>query len=116
MKPFILCLAETVKTRPPHSHLIQYSETLNLNTVKGTQIPAIRHRSNEASRAITFTKTEHETQDNELSTIIAAAMDTATKTDTGEEIGDSDYMHACIPYLDTHTFTEDTGEATDSDY
>lgn len=125
MKPLILDFAEAPEKIDLDYSIIEYSDTLNLSVLKGTQEVAIE-KANLSTE--TFTKSQGETSDSDQSNKrLKNIVETMTKTQVHKESSDSDRnfspsnnsmnentLHKLKLLMDTRTLTE-TKEATDSD-
>jgi hypothetical protein len=115
MKPFILEFIEKPVPREVDNSVVEYSEKLNLNVLKGTNSPAINEVYMETE---TFTRTsEASDTDRDLyKNKITRFLETSTHTFVNNETPDSDRDRAnLLGLLDTSTITETRSEMTDTD-
>ncbi len=113
MKSFLLQFAETPQTESLQVSELEYSKTLNLSVIKGTNVPAI---SLNESTTETFTKANSEATDSDADfQRNSFLMATSTQTRVYNETPDDDKGLNELQYLlDTRTLTE-SSETTDSD-
>ena len=114
MKSFLLQFAETPQIESLPVSELEYSRTLNLTVIKGTDVPAIN--VNELATE-TFTKANSEGTDPDVDfqRRLSVLMATSTQTRVYNETPDDDKGLNELQYLlDTRTLTE-SSETTDSD-
>jgi hypothetical protein len=111
---FILQFAEQPKDGAIDSGLVEYSERLNLNVIKGSEIPAVMF-AEDATETFTKADTEGSDSDHDRYQRVDNLSDTETNTFHATEGSDSDRgVKGLFALLDTETITEAV-EATDSD-
>ena len=110
---FILRFAEEPKDTTFDDSIVEYSEELNLNVLKNTLMPAIRHS---LLGTETFTKTQGEGSDPDRHDEVEFLTDTFTETRIVTEDSDSDANNFYLQkIIDTATLTEVKVESTDVD-
>lgn len=114
MRPLILEFKEKPKNIDVDYSIIEYSENLNLSTIKGSNKPAIS-AVNMATETFTKTGGEPSDSDNNYTFGLRKLLDTRTDTFTSTEESDSDNnFNSLQKLLSTQTVTESV-EPTDSD-
>jgi hypothetical protein len=114
MKNLLLQFTETADQECLVTNLITYDDSLHLNVVNGTKIPAVNYLSESTE---TFTKSDGEGSDSDRDMLkgIHSLTDTSTETRRFGESSDSDRdIYTTFKMINTQTLTE-TQETTDSD-
>ena len=113
MKPLILDFVEECVSPEISMPEVYYSERLNLNVIKGTEIPVIS-----LSALATMTKTFVQTEGSDEDPVsgFRSLLDTATGTRVLNENSDSDFSDELALNLATMTGTKTHNEVSDCDH
>jgi hypothetical protein len=113
-KNFLLQFAETPTRGSIDHELVEYSNSLNLTVLKGTNIPAVTF-SDQATETFTKAGGEGTDSDHDLQSGISRLSGTETNTYHAREGSDSDpRLKIIFEMIATQTVTE-TREETDTD-